>query len=1060
MPSSRYEKKSSKADKKFLKELKKKEKKRKKEKEREKEKEKKRAKYRSETSSESESDISDMDLDEEVHPISHYVNDRPEMITQVFATITGSKLRSMLPPSLVDLDIDDLKAICLDQLIGMSKRRLQHVLAGQEMLESSGSDSDTEDENKAGDSDSDNDAFQSIVKNSDGKGTVKRTHKIAFGKKEAEVPVKKVILSVGNNVAKDQEKEKPKKEEAKEEEGEHGRTLMELLELEMRARAIKALLMKAGKDEGEAETLAIEEALDEQKKKGEEKGEDKKDEEESPKERNLRKREDSDDEDKSKEAKPVENSDGPESRVFNSENKSMNKAREMLLLSENKKMIETEIKSRKEQEALFLYEEQMRKEQMEKDRIERERLLEEAKERKRMLVEKEQEERRQILDKEREKMMEDHKRKEEMKKNKDKEKLLSKIRAMKEAEEKEKEALEEHHKTKMTKKTIEREDDEVSEDKESEEAKRKYRKKEDAKDLSGEEGTVKTSRVRKQYDRDDQEKKKGFSRSDDTSISTRPKRKVVGGSDVEDGEVEDVNSDAEDEIDREDENEELLQKMKNLKNKISTKMEKESASGYTPPESSGRGRGGRGRGRSGRGRGRGEVDKEWSLNKYDFEAPDIAEKVKDHKPNLLKKEPKSSDGVKRVTRDEWDKMSRDEKKDYMKQRKKRKMKDAVYIKDDSDNEQLVSSGSEGEEELELPASEDEKDKDERLAKAALKSYAQSFTAAEHPEDYQLVMRKDVWEKELAADAEEQPLETLEDIERQDKIHKVESKAKEKKEKLRAERLKRMQAFQASSILQHQQDEDDQGDEKEDSNPFYSSYEEAIIGDGKVDIEDPLKEERLKRQREIEEDEAALRELEQEKQQEADEEEQKTLRIQAKLDAKKRKMAELALMKSRKRPDPNNPSKEELDAAQELTQVTWEDRWKKDQKLKEVFTSSKLLGKAKLKMKMSMSGSEEKKSDSKSEVKEDATSIITESVTKDADNATKETEKLEDDDPCGKDLPGMIGSVDEYATILGKTAKELTVTEEKFQPPEVSDSEGEDSPVEDEGDLWGAIMGAP
>lgn len=109
-------------------------------------------------------------------------------------------------------------------------------------------------------------------------------------------------------------------------------------------------------------------------------------------------------------------------------------------------------------------------------------------------------------------------------------------------------------------------------------------------------------------------------------------------------------------------------------------MEKESASGYTPPESSGRGRGGRGRGRSGRGRGRGEVDKEWSLNKYDFEAPDIAEKVKDHKPNLLKKEPKSSDGVKRVTRDEWDKMSRDEKKDYMKQRKKRKMKDAVYIK--------------------------------------------------------------------------------------------------------------------------------------------------------------------------------------------------------------------------------------------------------------------------------------------------------------------------------------------------------------------------------------------
>ena len=59
-----------------------------------------------------------------------------------------------------------------------------------------------------------------------------------------------------------------KKDKQKEGE-EKGKTLMELLELEMRARAIKALLMKSGKDESEAETLAIEEALDEQKKKQE-----------------------------------------------------------------------------------------------------------------------------------------------------------------------------------------------------------------------------------------------------------------------------------------------------------------------------------------------------------------------------------------------------------------------------------------------------------------------------------------------------------------------------------------------------------------------------------------------------------------------------------------------------------------------------------------------------------------------------------------------------------------------------------------------------------------------
>ena len=70
---------SSKSDKKFLKELKKKEMKRKKLKE------KKRSRHRvkSDSSSESSSDESDMDLQKEMYPISHYINDREEMINQV-----------------------------------------------------------------------------------------------------------------------------------------------------------------------------------------------------------------------------------------------------------------------------------------------------------------------------------------------------------------------------------------------------------------------------------------------------------------------------------------------------------------------------------------------------------------------------------------------------------------------------------------------------------------------------------------------------------------------------------------------------------------------------------------------------------------------------------------------------------------------------------------------------------------------------------------------------------------------------------------------------------------
>ena len=65
----------------------------------------------------SESEDSDLDLSKEMYPISHYVNDREEMINQVFNVIKGKKLRSMLPPFLAEMDVDEVKALCLEQVI-------------------------------------------------------------------------------------------------------------------------------------------------------------------------------------------------------------------------------------------------------------------------------------------------------------------------------------------------------------------------------------------------------------------------------------------------------------------------------------------------------------------------------------------------------------------------------------------------------------------------------------------------------------------------------------------------------------------------------------------------------------------------------------------------------------------------------------------------------------------------------------------------------------------------------------------------------------------------------
>lgn len=100
---------SSKSDRDFLRELKRKDKKRRKI--------KKRRRHKSESSSDSsDSEGSDLDLSKELYPISHYVNDREEMINQVFSVINGTKLRSMLPPFLADMDIAEVKALCLEQV--------------------------------------------------------------------------------------------------------------------------------------------------------------------------------------------------------------------------------------------------------------------------------------------------------------------------------------------------------------------------------------------------------------------------------------------------------------------------------------------------------------------------------------------------------------------------------------------------------------------------------------------------------------------------------------------------------------------------------------------------------------------------------------------------------------------------------------------------------------------------------------------------------------------------------------------------------------------------------
>merc|ERR1719305_575465 len=130
--------------------------------------------------------------------------------------------------------------------------------------------------------------------------------------------------------------------------------------------------------------------------------------------------------------------------------------------------------------------------------------------------------------------------------------------------------------------------------------------------------------------------------------------------------------------------------------------------------------------------------------------------------------------------------------------------------------------------------------------------------------------------------------------------------------------------------------------------------------------------------------------------ELDVEDEKTKELEKKEGDARKKKAEQVLRRSKRRGDPNNPSKEEVDAAQELEQMTWQDRYMKNRKVKDVVEKSQLLSKVKNKMK------EDKKV-------QEAAPGASEPVMA-SSNAEEEAAKE----------GSMIGSIEEYASLVGKS----------------------------------------
>lgn len=174
------------------------------------------------------------------------MSDRRELARQLFKSVKAEKIRMMLPQTLKKMDFGQLEKWCANELSGMSKSRILCILNGKPMLESSDT-SETDDSGPSLEIISDTEEWftdEDISKKDEGSKTLKGKIKKERIKQKGKSQIikkndsKKVPDNTYKNVQvkKEDDTDKNKEKEAD--------SLLDLLELEMRARAIRALIRK------------------------------------------------------------------------------------------------------------------------------------------------------------------------------------------------------------------------------------------------------------------------------------------------------------------------------------------------------------------------------------------------------------------------------------------------------------------------------------------------------------------------------------------------------------------------------------------------------------------------------------------------------------------------------------------------------------------------------------------------------------------------------------------------------------------------------------------------
>ncbi|XP_052844378.1 neurofilament medium polypeptide [Drosophila gunungcola] len=153
-----------------------------------------------------------LEEDRTLHPISHYIDDRLELVKQIFGTLKPKTIMNLAPEFLKKTPLDEIEALCLEELLCLSTKRLKAIIEGTRCPTDTESSEDSDVEQKE-----EHISLEEISSDSD------------IGGQESRRTKKKLRAKKTNNG-----------NENKESGGQM--SVLELLELQARARAIRSQL--------------------------------------------------------------------------------------------------------------------------------------------------------------------------------------------------------------------------------------------------------------------------------------------------------------------------------------------------------------------------------------------------------------------------------------------------------------------------------------------------------------------------------------------------------------------------------------------------------------------------------------------------------------------------------------------------------------------------------------------------------------------------------------------------------------------------------------------------